>query len=106
MTIHTHIHNNEQIADMGCCRTDPVVVDHIVRLATLQHLAVPLCESLWLGDLLLVRVAVEDVVVTLTGGTCPNVSCQEPKTKSHDSHMIAFITVSGDTYPFLLQKSR
>lgn len=39
-----------------------------------QHLSVPLLESLWLGDLLIGGVAVEDVVVSLTGRTRPDVA--------------------------------
>ena len=39
----------------------------------LQHLPVPLLQPLGLGDLLVGRVAVEDVVVPLTGGARPDV---------------------------------
>ena len=62
-----------------------VVPDHAHFLARVQHLLVPLHQSLRLGDLLLQRVAVEDVVVTLAGGTRPNV-CRQKPTKGRVPH--------------------
>ena len=56
----------------------PSMSPHLVVPAGVQHLLVPLPESLGAGHLLLHRVAVEDVVVTLAGGTYPDVRCLEP----------------------------
>ena len=55
-----------------------VVVDDVVGLATVQHLPVPFHESLWFGNLLLHGVAVEDVVISLTRRTGPDVGRHEP----------------------------
>ena len=55
-----------------------VATDHAFCFARVQHLLIPLDQSLGVWDLLLHGVAVEDVVVTLDGGTCPDVSGQEP----------------------------
>ena len=59
----------------------PVLVDHIVGLATVQHLPVPIGEPLRLGDLLIIRVAVENVVIPFTGRARPYVSRHEPGRK-------------------------
>ena len=56
-----------------------VAVDHSLVLPSLQHVSVPLHQALGLGYLLLTGVAVEDVVVALTRGTCPNVGSAEPE---------------------------
>ena len=58
--------------------THSVVIDDIVRLSPVQHLAVPLHQPLGLGDLHLWRVAVEDVIVAFTRRTRPDVSRHEP----------------------------
>ena len=42
--------------------------------AFVQHLLVPLLESLWFWNFLIRRMAVEDVVITLGGRTRPDVS--------------------------------
>ena len=55
-----------------------VAVHHSLVLPPLQHVAVPLYQALGLGDLLLTGVAVEDVVVSLAWGTCPNMGSAEP----------------------------
>lgn len=43
-----------------------------------QHLLVPLLQPLWLGDLLVGRVAVEDVVIPFARWTGPNVTRRKP----------------------------
>lgn len=51
-----------------------VIVDDALRDGFVQHLLVPLLQPLGLGDLLVGRVAVEDVVVPFAGRTGPNVT--------------------------------
>lgn len=41
---------------------------------SIQHFLVPLLQPLGLGDLLVLRVAVEDVVVPFTGGARPDMT--------------------------------
>lgn len=55
-----------------------VAVDHSLVLSPLQHGAVPLDQTLWLGNLLLRRVAMEDVVISFARGACPNMGSAEP----------------------------
>lgn len=43
-----------------------------------QHLLVPLLQPLRLGDLLVGRVTVEDVIVAFAGRTGPNVTRRKP----------------------------
>lgn len=50
-----------------------VVMQDPLSKSLVQHLPVPLLQSFRLGDLLVRRMAVEDVVVTFTGRTCPDV---------------------------------
>lgn len=57
--------------------TDLVVGDDAVSESLVEHLLVPLLESLWLRNLLIQRMAVEDVVITLAWGTRPDVSSLE-----------------------------
>ena len=59
----------------------PIVIDDIVGFPAVQHLLVPLHQSLGFGYLLLRRVAVEDIVITLTGWARPDVGCHEPGDK-------------------------
>lgn len=40
-----------------------------------EHLFIPLLQALWLGNLLVGWVAVEDVIIPLTGRTGPDVTC-------------------------------
>lgn len=51
-----------------------VVMHDPLRHGFVQHLLIPLLQSFGLGDLLIGRVTVEDVVVPLTGGAGPDVS--------------------------------
>lgn len=44
-----------------------------------QHLPVPLLKPFGLGDLLIRRVAVENVVISFTGRAGPDVTCHIPK---------------------------
>lgn len=53
-------------------------MDYALRDGLVQHLLVPLLQPLWLRDLLVGRVTVEDVVVPLAGRTGPNVTCCVP----------------------------
>lgn len=55
-----------------------IVVDNALSERLIQHLLVPLLQALGLGDLLIGRVAVEDVVVALTRGTGPDVPSHIP----------------------------
>ena len=54
-------------------------MDDALSYSLVQHLLVPLLQSLGLGDLLVHGVAVEDVVVTLTGWTRPDVARGVPE---------------------------
>lgn len=51
-----------------------------------QHLLVPFLQSFRLRDLLIRGVAVEDIVVSFTGGTCPDVALGIPR----DTHRTPF----------------
>ena len=68
---HTHTHT----VSSG---THSVVIDNVIRFATVQHFLVPLHQPLGLGDFLLRGVAVENVVIPLARGAGPNVSCEKP----------------------------
>jgi hypothetical protein len=59
--------------------TYPVLVDHIVRLPTVQHLPVPVCKPFWLGDLLLIRMAMKNVIITFARRARPDVGSHEPE---------------------------
>lgn len=50
------------------------IMEDPLCVGLLQHLPVPLLQPLGLGDLLVGRVAVEDVVVPLAGGARPDVT--------------------------------
>ena len=54
---------------------DLVVMDNSLRHGLVKHLFVPLLQSLGLGYLLVRRMAMEDIVISFTGGTCPNMPC-------------------------------
>lgn len=54
---------------------DLVVMDDSLRNSLVKHLFVPLLQSLGLRYLLVRGVAMEDIVVSLTWGTCPNMPC-------------------------------
>lgn len=53
-------------------------MNYVLRLSPIQHLPVPLCQPLGLWDFLFFRMTVEDVVISFTGRTGPNVGCQIP----------------------------
>ena len=55
-----------------------VAVHHSLVLSSFQHVAVPVHQVLRLGNLLLSRAAMEDIVVSLSWGTCPNMDGAEP----------------------------
>lgn len=52
-----------------------IIQDNLLDDGFIEHLFVPILQPLRLGNLHVGRVAVEDVVITLRGGTCPDVSC-------------------------------
>lgn len=54
---------------------DLVVMDDSLRHGLVKHLFVPFLQSLRLGYLLVRRMTMEDIVVSLTWGTCPNMPC-------------------------------
>lgn len=54
---------------------DLVVVDNSLGHGLVEHLFVPLLQSLRLGYLLVGGMAMEYIVVSLTWGTCPNMPC-------------------------------
>lgn len=54
---------------------DLVVMDNSLRHGLVKHLFIPFLQSLGLGYLLVRRMAMEDIVVSLTWGTCPNMPC-------------------------------
>lgn len=56
-----------------------VVVQNPLCKGLVQHFPVPLLQSLRLWDLLVRRMAVEDVVVSFTGRTCPDVALGIPE---------------------------
>lgn len=55
-----------------------VVMQNPLCKGLIQHLPVPLLQPLRLWDLLVRRMAVEDVVVSFTGWTCPDVALGIP----------------------------
>lgn len=55
-----------------------VIVDDSLGDGFVQHLLVPLLQPLWLGDLLVGRVTVENVIVPFAGRTGPNVTRRKP----------------------------
>lgn len=58
-----------------------VVMQNPLSKGLIQHLPVPLLQPLGLGDLLVRRMAVEDVVISFTGRTCPDVALGIPAGK-------------------------
>lgn len=56
-----------------------VVVQNPLCKGLVQHFPVPLLQSLWLWDLLVGRMAVEDVVVSFTWRTRPDVALGIPE---------------------------
>lgn len=59
-----------------------VIVKDPLGKGLVQHLPVPLLKPLGFGDLLVSRVAVEDVVISFAGRTCPDVALGVPAEKS------------------------
>lgn len=59
--------------------SDLVVMQDPLSKSLVQHLSVPLLESLGLGYLLVSRVAVENVVISFTGWTGPDVTRHIPE---------------------------
>ena len=55
-----------------------VVMDDALGEGLVQHLLIPLLQALRLGDFLIRGVAVEDVVISFTRGTGPDVPCHIP----------------------------
>ena len=54
-------------------KTYIVDIDDTIPQGLVQHPPVPVLQSLWLGDLLLDRMTVEDVVVPFARWTSPDV---------------------------------
>lgn len=50
-----------------------VVVQYSLGKGLVQHFAVPVLQALGFGDFLVGRVTVEDIVITFTRWTCPDV---------------------------------
>ena len=63
---------------VSLCDAYSVIIDHIVGLSSIEHLAIPLYQPLWLGYLLLRWVAVEYIVISFTRWTRPYVGSHEP----------------------------
>lgn len=57
-----------------------VIMDNTLSNSLVQHLLVPLLQAFWLGDLLVRRVTVEDIIIPFTGWTGPDMSCCKPET--------------------------
>lgn len=55
-----------------------VIVNDPFGKRLVQHLLVPLLQALWFGDFLIRGVAMEDIVISFTWGTGPDVSCYVP----------------------------
>lgn len=60
-----------------------VVMDDPLCKSLVQHLLVPLLQALWFWDFLIRGVAMEDVVISFTWGTGPDVSCYIPAGHTH-----------------------
>ena len=85
-----HYHDD---ADMAVA-VHLVVVEDPLGEGLVQHLPVPLLQPLGLGDLLICRVAVEDVVVPFAGRAGPDVSLGIAAEKR--------VSESGPSFFFLL----
>lgn len=57
-----------------------VIMDDAFGNSLVQHLLVPLLQALWLGDLLVHWVTVEDVIIPFTGWTGPDMTICKPDT--------------------------
>lgn len=57
-----------------------VIMDNTLSNSLVQHLLVPLLQAFWLGDLLVRRVTVEDIIISFTGWTGPDMTCCIPET--------------------------
>lgn len=53
-------------------------MDNALRNSFIQHFLIPLLQALWLGNLLVYRVAMEDIIIPFTGWTCPDMTCCVP----------------------------
>ena len=67
-----------------------VVVYDFLRLSPVKHLLVPFNQPLWFWYLLLFRVTVENVVISLAGGTGPDVSHCKPRERGEESVGVRF----------------
>lgn len=55
-----------------------IIVDNALRNSFIQHFLIPLLQTFGLGDLLVYRVAMEDIIIPFTGWTRPDVTCCVP----------------------------
>lgn len=55
-------------------------MDDALRDSLVQHLLVPLLQALWLGDLLVRWVTMEDVIIPFTGWAGPDMTRCKPET--------------------------
>lgn len=65
-----------------------VIMNYALGDSFVQHFLVPLLQPLWLGDLLVRRVTVEDVIIAFAGRTGPDMTSCKPD-KGEDG--VAFI---------------
>lgn len=59
-----------------------IIVDDAFRNGFIQHFLIPLLQSFGLGNLLVYRVAMEDIIIPFAGGTRPDVTCRVPDTRA------------------------
>lgn len=60
-----------------------VIVDNSLGDGFVQHLFVPLLQAFGLGDLLVQRVTVKDVIVPFARRTRPDMTRSKPGTRTH-----------------------
>jgi len=62
-----------------CSFSDLVIMEDPLSESFVKHLSVPLLEPLGFGDLLVIRVAVKNVVISFTGWAGPDVTHHIPE---------------------------
>lgn len=70
-----------------------IVVHYPLGHGLVQHFLVPLLQSLGLGDPLVGRVTVENVVIAFAGWACPNVPLGKPTDTMNTVRTSAVMTI-------------
>lgn len=76
----------------------PIVMNSVLGNRSVQHSLVPILKTLWLGSFLLRWMAMKDVVIALSWGTCPYVSRCETVQREKKKNDILLPTEEDNSY--------